>query len=125
MVAYNIKSTSVAMLHAIIAPRDDTIRICQYTIIFLKTRYCPLVIKSFDHEGWAKFFAFPEGLETSCYHTATSDRGCGWEDYPTLTYCPTGSEHQALAVWQWRGSLFALSCSYGAAIISPKTYIAI
>ena len=52
MVAYNIKSTSVAMLHAIIAPRDDTTRICQYTIIFLKTRYCPLVIKSFDHEGW-------------------------------------------------------------------------
>ena len=52
MVAYNIKSTSVAMLHAIIAPRDDTIRICQYTKIILKTIYCPLLIKSFDHEGW-------------------------------------------------------------------------
>ena len=51
MVANNIKSTPVAMLHAIIAPRDDTIRICQYTIIFLKTRYCHFVIKSLDHEG--------------------------------------------------------------------------
>ena len=36
--------------------------------------YFLFVIKSFDHEGWAKFFAFPEGLETSCYHTATSER---------------------------------------------------
>ena len=52
MVAYNIKSTSVAMLHAIIAPRDDTIRICQYTKIILKTIYCPLLIKSLDNEGW-------------------------------------------------------------------------
>ena len=52
MVAYNIKSTSVAMLHAIIAPRDDTIRICEYTKIILKTIYCPLLIKSLDHEGW-------------------------------------------------------------------------
>ena len=52
MVAYNIKSTSVAMLHAVIAPRDDAIRICQYTKIILKTIYCPLLIKSLDHEGW-------------------------------------------------------------------------
>ena len=35
--------------------------------------------------GGRKIIAFPEGLETSCYHTATSERGCGWEDYPTLT----------------------------------------
>ena len=28
----------------------------------------------FDHEGWAKIIAFPEGLETSCCHTATSER---------------------------------------------------
>ena len=36
--------------------------------------YRPLLIKSLDHEVWTKFFAFPEGLETSCYHTATSER---------------------------------------------------
>ena len=28
--------------------------------------------------------------EPRCYHTATSDRGCGWEDYPTLTLLPDG-----------------------------------
>ena len=39
------------MLHAIIAPLDNAIRICQYTKIILKTRYCHLVIKSLDHEG--------------------------------------------------------------------------
>ena len=39
-------------------------------------------------------------MEPSCCHVATSDRGCGWEDYSTQTYCPTGSEHQAFATWQ-------------------------
>ena len=38
--------------------------------------------------------------EPSCCHVATSERGCGWEYYPTLTYCPTGSEHQVLDVGQ-------------------------
>ena len=53
--------------------------------------YCLRAIKSFDREGRAElFFAFPEGLEPSCCHTATSDRGCGWEDYPTLTLLPDG-----------------------------------
>ena len=37
-----------------------------------------------------KVFAFPEGLEPSCCHAATSDRGCGWEDYTTLAIIPDG-----------------------------------
>ena len=44
---------------------------CQYSQY---TLYCLPTIKSFDLEGWAKNIAFPEGVETSCYHTATSER---------------------------------------------------
>ena len=32
----------------------------------------------------------PNNLSTSCCHVATSDRGYGWEDYPTPTLLPDG-----------------------------------
>ena len=32
----------------------------------------------------------PNNIEPSCCHVATSDRGCGWEDYPTMTLLPDG-----------------------------------
>ena len=39
------------------------------------TPYCLFAIKSFDLEGWAKkIIAFPEGVEPSCCHAATSER---------------------------------------------------
>ena len=59
-----------------------------------------VVIKSFDHEGWAKkIIAFPEGVEPSCCHTATSERRRIRLKADYLLYCSARSEHQAFAVW--------------------------
>ena len=73
------------------AARLRTIRTIRKHSYSLQTIYCHFAIKSFDLEGWVKnIFAFPEGVETSCCHTATSDRGYGWENYPTPTLLPDG-----------------------------------
>ena len=87
------------MLHAIIAPRDDAIRICQYTIIFLKIIYCHLVIKSLDHEGWVKIFLpFPKGWRRVVATQRHLTEGAAGKTTLHQPYYPTGSEHQAFAV---------------------------
>ena len=58
----------------------------------------------FDLEGWAEIFMpFPKGWRRVVATQRHLTEGAAGKTTLHRLYCPTGSEHQAFAVWQQRG----------------------